>query len=109
VIKKQSHRARWVEGLDWIRVENILDPDFGGSPELYTALLKAMLDYLPDADPDLDDTVHAEAMRRIQAGEMSEEQVTCFAEALRLSAEQAGRLSTELEKLVKRGRLRLVK
>jgi hypothetical protein len=109
VTKKRSHRARWVEGLDWMRVEQgIIDPDFGGSPELYTKLLAEMLNYLPGANPDLDDVIHAEGMRRIEAGEMSDEQAECYVEALRRSAEENGRLINKIEKLLRREHLHVV-
>jgi hypothetical protein len=104
-----AKNARWVEGLDWIRVENILDPDFGGSPRLYSALLAAMLNYLPDADPELDDRLHSEIKRRIETQEMPYEQVMCVVEALRRSAEEMGETAAAMEKILRRGRLRVVK
>jgi hypothetical protein len=107
--KKQSHRARWIEGLDWMRVEEILDPAFGGSPELYTALLTTMLTYLPGAEPELGDVMGAEAMRRIEAGEMSYAQASCYMEALQRSAEETERKIAAIEKRLRRGKLRVVK
>jgi hypothetical protein len=100
-----AQRKKWIEGLDWMRVENILDPTVGGSPERYTTLLAAMTEYLPDAEPDLDNTIRAEAKRRLEAGEMPREQAECYVEALRRSAEETGRLTNAIEKLLKRGRL----
>jgi hypothetical protein len=68
-----------------------------------------MLQYLPDAEPDLDDVVRAEAMRRAKAREMSDEQAERYLEALRRSAEEIGRNIKQMEKVLRRGKLRIVK
>jgi hypothetical protein len=107
--ERRHHKARWVEGLDWMRVEDILDPDVGGSRELYTTLLKTLFNRLPDVDMELDELIRTEGARRIQAGEMTYEQAMCFVEALRLSNEETGKLIAEMEKILKRSKLRVVK
>jgi hypothetical protein len=83
-----DQKAKAIEGLDWIRVEDLIHPSYGASnPEAYTQSLRPMLNYLPDVNPELDDKLREEAKRRIEAGEMLPDQVRCYAETLRRQIE----------------------
>ena len=105
--KRQSRH--WIEGLDWIRVTDILDLADGDDPEvgerIYTTLLKKMISYLPDVNEDQFHTLMAEAKRRAEAREMSKQQATCFGKALRETGEDIDKI----QKLVNRLRFRVVK
>jgi hypothetical protein len=110
---KVAGRKRWIEGLDWMRVDTILEhldddnPEFG--ERVYTILLKNMMQYLPDMGEGRAEKLSAEALRRAEAGEMSEVQLACYVEALRQSNEETDKLIAAMEKVLKRSRLRVVK
>jgi hypothetical protein len=85
----------WVEGLDWVRVNEILDI----APELYVQLLRHRLNYLPDTDgeevaQEFDDIIK----QRLPS--MDETQRNCVIEAHRLTAEDAKESLDRLTKLL---------
>jgi hypothetical protein len=88
-MQRPKPRRRWIEGLDWLRAENVFDPDLGGSPEAYISVLAGMLNYLPDTDPDRHDALHAEILRRVKNGSMDEQQRDCVLAAMQRSAAHA--------------------
>jgi hypothetical protein len=70
---RKRHKARWVEGLDWVRVSDILDLD-DNNPEvgerIWRALLTRMFGYLPDVSEVKYEALMEEARRRFETGEM---------------------------------------
>jgi hypothetical protein len=89
----------WCEGLDWIRVEDILDVD----PDLYVQLLRNLqerLDFHPEGNKDTKKNVFltAEIFRRIENKLVDDLQRDCIVEAMQLVAIDSKK---DYERLVK--------
>jgi hypothetical protein len=99
---------RWCEGLDWIRVDEILEID----PELYVKLLCNLLGRLSATAKKRPEQkkyalLAAEMMRRIQKN-MDDTQRDCIIEAIRITTENAKR-DLERAMALLRPKLRIVK
>jgi hypothetical protein len=109
---KRPDKTGWVEGLDWVRVSDILDID-RNDPEvgerIWQALLKNRLGYLPDTDERQPEALLKEARRRITAREMHPDHAKVYLEALRLSAEEDREMASEMQDILRRSLLHVVK